>query len=78
MPDRAVVTYHESNFWKDNPLWIVRDGPAPLHDSNACEMCGCEECTLTWIPSVDLPPRFVGSVGEWLCTRCQPKETCDA
>lgn len=74
MPDRAVVTYHASNFWKDNPRWVVRDGPAPLHDppGGCCEMCGCDACTLTWIPSDQLPARFVGSPGEWLCQRCDP------
>lgn len=72
MPDRAVVTYHESNFWKDNSRWIVRDGSAPLHESDVCEMCGCDACILTWIPSDQLPARFVGSPGEWLCQRCDP------
>ncbi len=72
MPDRAMVTYHESNFWKDNSRWIVRDGSAPLHESDVCEMCGCDACILTWIPSDQLPARFVGSPGEWLCQRCDP------
>ena len=73
MPDRAVVTYHESNFWKDNSRWIVRDGSAPLHESDVCEMCGCDACILTWIPSDQLPARFVGSPGEWLCQCCDPE-----
>lgn len=84
MPDRAVVD--DDDFEpSDYPVFVPPHGtyPAtfevqrvfhgkPMHESDACEMCGCDECTLTWIPSDQLPARFVGSPGEWLCQRCDP------
>lgn len=68
-----LVTYHPNNYWKYNPLWVVMDGPEPTHDPpGGCEMCGAQDCVLTWVPPDELPARFVSSPGEWLCVLCRP------